>query len=696
MISVIKLFVFFLIFILLCEGVGISIVNKINIKLNIIALPIGMVFFGCLYELLVLPVQYFCLDSSLLKYALLITTIITIVIGRKGLINIRKKISKRDLVLILLFCVLFIFKSLDLYYSTKNYNGDNSFYISLINGISMDGILVNGIDANSYIKSLISPKYAFYGHMHFLGALSNLLNVDALITINFFQEWYRIVFYITNLYNICFVCFEYGIIKHVNKYVCAAIICLPYLGFTLDNEIIAVHTTTMLFLSALLIFYLKDNNKGWLLLFSLYAFHAISIRSTYIFLLAFFLLPYYLYLLINNRFEPKENVYIITPVLLFLILYFSFRKSYMILFCGLLLLLCIIYFIPKLVHKIGTKNTKYLYCIILGGIILFFIYNSISIGNIRATYDDVKIFDLLRLLFLDFSSYTNATRSIYHISYLLFSVMLLVNSYVEKRQITYCVLHAIVIYLLCINPLVAPYIAKFLIEVYERLFQQWVNPLLYLLIIDEFMDLFINTKYKKMVNIIMPSLLIICFSIYCIIQYVRYTKNNIDLFNDRKKEISYYYRVPLELCEFGKVIEKYAYDNNYKYVQITCPPGDVMKLSFVSKKIKYSTIMGNRTVVNNFLNHDYYTDQWNEDKYEHPVFFYLLEPYRFFDDWHLENDYDNVPNLEKELKESNTDIYILKKWNNRQETSYHLKEYLELFSELVFENDDYMAYAIKY
>ena len=114
MLSIVKLSFFLAIYLLVCESAGLRLAKKFNININIIALPIGMTIFGCLYEILVVPVQFFYLDSSLLKYALILTFVIIFVYGIKEIKNIIKHISKRDIILLLLFIIFFAFDFLDL------------------------------------------------------------------------------------------------------------------------------------------------------------------------------------------------------------------------------------------------------------------------------------------------------------------------------------------------------------------------------------------------------------------------------------------------------------------------------------------------------------------------------------------------------------------------------------------------------
>lgn len=695
MIDVIKLLIFFGLFIIICEAIGLTLLKTINIKHNIIALPIGMALFGCLYEVLVLPVQYFNLDSSLLKYAVIASLLIALIYVRKEIVSIAKFLSKRDIFIFIIFTVLFIIEALDLtIYGIDTQCSDNMFYIPFVNGISVDGVAVNGLMSNMYTNMSVTPTYAFYGQLHFYVGISNLLNVDGLITINFFQRWYLLIFYITNIYNICKICQEYGLLKNINKYLVILFIGVSYLSVLTNHEVMIVSTTTMLFVIAPLLFYLKDNNKGWLVLFVIFSYHAISIRSTFIFLLAFFLLPYYLYLLFTNRFEIKENVYIIIPTLFSLILYIFYGKGIVNTLLFLLVLLAIIVFLPTIVNKIGVKYTKYLYIFVLLGIFGYFVINSLLLGNVSATWDNVLVFDQLNNYFVDFASFSNVIRSLYNISFFLFGVILLIYSICKKKTVSYYVMHDVIIFVLCLNWLVAPFLAKMLIQVYERLFWMWDNPLLYLLILDELIDIIQNINIKKIVNISLSFVLILGFSIWYIYSYANRAKNVISSFKENKNNISIYYKVGKDSYEIGKVIDQYAVDNNLKFVYTVCPT-NLINSSYVSNKIRLSTAMGNYGTIQRFMSFDIFKEQYNESHYEYPMFFYLLEPYRFFDDWHIQNDQDNIPNIEKLLKDSNTNIFVINKWKDKEETDYLFKDYFNKFSNLLYENDNYLVYVVK-
>ena len=246
----------------------------------------------------------------------------------------------------------------------------------------------------------------------------------------------------------------------------------------------------------------------------------------------------------------------------------------------------------------------------------------------------------------------------------------------------------------CCLCMVAPFLAKFLSSVYERLFWMWVNPLFYLILIDEFINIVRNDKIKKIINFALSFVLILSFSIFYINSYINYASNVISSFKENKTKISLYYKVGKNSYEIGKAIDKYADEKDLKFVYVACST-NIINSSYVSNKIRLSNSMGNYGITQKFMSFDIFTEQWNEDNYEYPIFFYLLEPYRFFDDWHIQNDYENIPNIEKILKESNTNVFVINKWKDREETDFLLKDYLGNFSNLLYENDNYQVYVIE-
>ena len=71
--------------------------------------------------------------------------------GRKELKNITKKLSKRDIFLVLIIIVFALIKVLDIDIYGINFEiDDNLFYIPLINGVSMDKVAVNSLTADIF------------------------------------------------------------------------------------------------------------------------------------------------------------------------------------------------------------------------------------------------------------------------------------------------------------------------------------------------------------------------------------------------------------------------------------------------------------------------------------------------------------------------------------------------------------------
>lgn len=695
MFSVIKLLFIFAFFVFICELSGLSLLSKFNIKLNIVAIPIGMVLFSSIYELLILPIQYFNLDSLFLKIILVLVFFIMICIGSRSLKDIRAKLSKRDLLLLFIFFIIVVFKMLDLdIYKINQETGDNLFYIPIVNGVSLDGIKVNSFGSMLGILEHNNGVHAFYGQLHFLAALSNLLNIDSLITINFFQTWYVVIFHITNIFNIYYICKHYKLIKNINLIIVILYISSYFLPAVSRCEVLCVEITAMTFITVPLVCYIKDNNKNWLFVFCLYTVQAISFRSSYIFVIAFFLLPYYLFLLINDRFEVKENVMVVMPVLFFLIVFLSYDRNIYMLLIGLILLVLLYIIVPFVVKLVGERKTKILYVLILATLLIFFIYKSILLGNIPSTWDGIAVYDQVNSFYFDFSSMQSKIDSISNISYLFLGVVIIVLDVIFRKKPSYIEIHIICYFFLCLNNFVAPYLSSFLPEVYGRLLWSWINPLYYLITIDRFIDYFGNGTAKRVLRYTLVIVFLINQIIFYSRQYYDYCNNTLSHFVKQRDSISFYYKVGKDSYEIGRAITDYAVSNNKKYVLVDLPL-IVENSVFVSNRMHLSKNMGTYGSINRFISKDYFTQQWNEDKYDYPMYFYLFEPERFFGDWMFENARDKVPDLNNLFINSNVDVFVVKKPLDDEETFYHFEKYLESFSDSIYQNDIYAVYALK-
>ena len=165
--------------------------------------------------------------------------------------------------------------------------------------------------------------------------------------------------------------------------------------------------------------------------------------------------------------------------------------------------------------------------------------------------------------------------------------------------------------------------------------------------------------------------------------FFKHPKDSINSFVNNKDTVSLYYKVGKDSYEIGTVIDEYAKENNMENVYIAFPL-NIINSTFMSKRIKLSPIMGDYGPINNFVSRDYFTQMWNEDKYKYAIYFYLSEPWRYFDDWKFENAIEQVPKLEEMLKESNTDVFVMTKWEGREEASNHLYDYLTSFATIFF------------
>lgn len=694
MFDVIKILFVFIVFIFLCETFGLFILSKFNIKLNIIAIPIGMALFSSVYELLILPIQYFNLDSIYLKLFLIVSAILLGFLSRNYFKEVFNKVTKRDILLITIFIIVAVFKMLDLdIYKINQETGDNLFYIPFVNGVSFDGVSVNGVGTILNIIEANNNSHAFYGQIHFLSALSNILNVDPVLSVNFFQTWYVIVFQITNIFNICYICIHYQLLNNINKIIIILFISLYFLPAVSTCEVLCVEITSMTFVVAPLIFYLKDKNKNWLYVFCMYSVQAISFRSSYIFVIALFLLPYYLYLLINDRFEVKENVLIVMPILLFLVTYLSYYDSIFVLLIRLVTVVLIYVLVPLIVRKIGNKKTRIIYFIFLIVLFAMFVVKSSQLGNFPSTWNGVSVYDEVNSFYFDFTTAKDRLSSILNISFLVLGILSIIGNLIRKTEQSYIGIHIVSFFVLFLNILVAPYISSFLTEVYSRSLWAWINPLFYLMAINDVLDLFKDGVIRKFAMGFVVVLLLLQNMIYYSANYYNYCKRVYSNFLNNKESISFYYKVGEDSYQIGKAISNYAEQVNKKYLLVDMPL-NVVNSSFVSNKIRLSKNMGSYGSINNFVSRDYFTQQWNEDKYQYPMYFYLLEPERFFGDWMFENAPQKIPQLKELFNQNNVDVFVIKKPIDVEETFYHFEEHLDSFSSMLFENETYAVYAV--
>ena len=489
MMAVLKLLILTLMTIYIGENIGLLVTKSLNIKINKIALPYGIIAMLGMYEILMLIPLAMYGDykfSYLALFLISLLAIFSIFKHWKESLFIFKSKYYLAIFSILLFCVV----SIALVGSISDWKGDHNFYIGYVIANSKSWIL-NEVDMMGTGAYRTSIMYSIAGIYHLLGSISNLLRIDPYLV----SVWYAPILYIILLSSTLFEAAS----SFTKKNYFILISFLIVFGYgTINDSMIANLFKEPILILIMLIYTIHQNINLKQSLFLLLCFSAgISVHSTFIFYAIIILFARGIYIMLRK--EHAEYIpliissitIIIAAALTFNETFLNFSTIFAIFFTLMLISILLILLSYEKSKNIMYKLIKY---------IIIFIIISIYIGSflfiITKSTSTFTYIDYFNELF----SYNSLIGFIEQI--IMWSICILfLLKYNNKCDFIYILLATIIG--LFFNPFTIPVISTYLTSsVYFRLGGLLFSSSIILFILNK-----INNKY-----IIIIFIIVFCIS----------------------------------------------------------------------------------------------------------------------------------------------------------------------------------------